>query len=904
MNGDGSARRGFVGRRDAIAALTEELRAAASSSRIVWIEGEAGIGKSTLMRRFVDELAGDHRVVWAGGAEEEQLLPFGLVASLLTGLGTDEGPSRPAPAAWDTDPLAVGAQLLGTLGEIAGTTVVVVDDLHWADAQSASALLFALRRVEREALLTVLATRPDPAAAIGDGWSRLLRDEARVRRVGLEGLRAEELVELAELTVGARLGGAGAERLHAHTGGHPMHARALLEELGPTALQTVQGVLPAPRSLATVVLAKVAALPTSAQDLVGALAVLGSSSPLPDVAAVGAVRDPLSALEAALGAGLVEQSFGGDVRFVHPLVRGAVYNDMSPTRRRDLHVAAAAVTSGLVALDHRVAATAGPEPDLAAELETLGVEAINDGRVELAEKHLEAAARLWVDAVDRDRCVLLAVEAVSLGGDLSRLRSLRPVVEACGDTPQRSYVLGGIDAASGRLQRAEDLMADAMARLDEDAGAPDGLNGRVAAGLATVGMVLGHWDTAIAPARLAVDRGEHGMAPYALAMCLSQQGRLDEVRALANDLSRGDDPQRFVPSGVAKLLADDLGGAVADLTAGVRPDSVGRSSRLLVLALSLLSDAHYRLGEWDDAVVQGELAVSLGQDRDQILTLQQAHPIASYAHAGRGDFGLAQAHVDAAAGLVELMPTWSGAAYLGVARAVLAQARGDRLALREAVSGLLAGSVRAKMERSANWMWRVLTADALLGVDELADARRTLEGLDALITRGALTSAVTDAARLRGQLAEAIGDVEGARAAYAAGLIAAPGLPLPTARLEITYARLLRQLSARRAAIEQLRRARHRLVRLGAKPLLAWCDEELAACGVAAPRGSVDRLGLTAAELPVAHLVAQGLSNRETAERLYVSVKAVEYHLGHIYAKLGISSRRQLAGRLTEPPEI
>ena len=122
----------------------------------------------------------------------------------------------------------------------------------------------------------------------------------------------------------------------------------------------------------------------------------------------------------------------------------------------------------------------------------------------------------------------------------------------------------------------------------------------------------------------------------------------------------------------------------------------------------------------------------------------------------------------------------------------------------------------------------------------------------------------------------------------------------PTARLEVTYARLLRQLGARRAAIEQLRRARHRLARLAARPFLAWCDEELTACGVAAPRGnSGDRLGSTAAELPVAHLVAQGLSNRETADRLYVSVKAVEYHLGHIYAKL--DSRRQLAGRLAEP---
>ena len=588
------------------------------------------------------------------------------------------------------------------------------------------------------------------------------------------------------------------------------------------------------------------------------------------------------------------------MRFAHPLVRGAIYNDISPTRRRDLHLAAASVTSGLVALDHRVAATAGPEPVLAAEVETLGLEALNDGRAALAEKHFDAAARLWDDAADRDRCALLGVEAVALGGDLSRLRSSRSVVEACGDTPQRSYVLGAIEVASGRLQRGEDLMADAIAECGDE-GAPEGLNGRAAAGLATVGIVLGHWEKAVDPARVAVDQGERGLAPYALAMCLSQLGRLDEVRALANELSGRDGPQGLLLSGVLKLLSDDLTGAVTDLRVGVRPDSIGRSSRLLVVALSSLADAHYRLGEWDDAVVQSELAVSLGQDRDQILSLQSAHAVASYAHAGRGDFGLAQAHVDAAAGLVEVMPTWSGAAYLHVARAVLAQARGDGLALRQAVSGLLAGSVRTHLERGPNWMWRVLTADAFLGVDEVDDARRTLEGLEALITRWQLNSAVTDAARLRGLLAEAFGDVHGAQAAYEAGLAGTPGLPLPTARLEVTYARLLRQLGARRAAIEQLRRARHRLARLAARPFLAWCDEELTACGVAAPRGSADRLGLTAAELPVAHLVAQGLSNRETADRLYVSVKAVEYHLGHIYAKLGISSRRQLAGRMAEP---
>jgi DNA-binding NarL/FixJ family response regulator len=81
------------------------------------------------------------------------------------------------------------------------------------------------------------------------------------------------------------------------------------------------------------------------------------------------------------------------------------------------------------------------------------------------------------------------------------------------------------------------------------------------------------------------------------------------------------------------------------------------------------------------------------------------------------------------------------------------------------------------------------------------------------------------------------------------------------------------------------------------------CDAELEACGLRSPHArDTDVLALTSAEHAVAHLVADGLSNREVATRLYVSTKAVEYHLTHIYAKLGISSRRQLRSRLTAAP--
>lgn len=900
----GELARGFVGRRDAIAALGDELDAAAAgSSRIVWVEGEAGIGKTTLIRRFLGDVGPDHLVVWAAGAEEERLLRFGLLAQLAAGLSAGTGNREISPAAWDGDPLAVGATLLGALGDVDGASVVVIDDAHWADAESAGALLFALRRAQREAVLVVLGTRPDPAAALGESWGRLLRDESRVRRIGLEGLAAGELVDLAQLTVGSPLGHAGAERLHGHTRGHPMHARALLEELGTTPMETAQGVLPAPRSLASIVVAKVGSLPPAAQDLLSAMAVLGPSSSLAAAATIGAVEDPLSALEAAVGAELLDRPYGGDVRFAHPLVRGAIYNDLSPIRRRNLHLAAAAVTTGLPALDHRIAAAAPPDAVLAGELETHGLEELTDGRAALAEQHFHHAAALWAGTTDRDRCVLYSVEAAAEGGDMARVRTLRSVVEECGDTAQRSFMLGAVEAASGRFPEAEALWAESVA--DRSATAlPDAARVRATAALASARLMLGRWEEALGPARAAIAGGAppSGMARFALATCLSQTGRLDEASTVAAQAS-GDDPQSVAVSGLVRLWSDDLPGAVADLTAAVRPDPAGRTPRLLVVALSALSEAQYRLGRWDDAVLHGELAVSLGRDREQIPGWQQAHAVASYVHAGRGDFTLAEEHIEAAAGLLTLVPTWGGAAYANLARAVLAQARGDAAAMRRALAALQ-GEVRDNLERGVNWPWRVLLADGLLGADELDEAQRTVDGLQELIDRWQLTSPTTDAARLRGRLAEATGDLEAAQVAYDAGLAGPGRLPLPTARLQIANGHLLRRLGAKRAAIDQLRQARHRLATLGARPFLARCDEELAACGVVTRRGNVDPLGLTPSELAVAHLVAQGLSNRDVAARLYVSAKAVEYHLGHVYAKLGITSRRQLGGRLTGSPEL
>ena len=197
--------------------------------------------------------------------------------------------------------------------------------------------------------------------------------------------------------------------------------------------------------------------------------------------------------------------------------------------------------------------------------------------------------------------------------------------------------------------------------------------------------------------------------------------------------------------------------------------------------------------------------------------------------------------------------------------------------------------------------WRPLEVDALIGLGRLDDAGAALAELDAAIPAFGLASASMTAARLRGNLAVARGDLARAGESFAAARQLSRGLSLPfhLALLERDDGRRLRRAADRQGAVACLRQARDRLAALGARPHVAVCERELQACGAdVRPGPGPARWNLTASEMAVARLVARGQSNREVAAELYVSVKAVEYHLGHVFDKIGIRSRRALPGRL------
>ena len=190
----------FVGRAGELAVLDQELaRARTGEPRLVWLTGEAGIGKTTLLRRFSRRLPGA-QLLWASGDEDEVDLPYGVLGQLLTSLpaGAKALRSLAAELSPESDPLAVGAALLSGFGELqaAGPIVLVVDDAHWADERSVQALVFVLRRLRSDQILVLLSARLDPAPGSAEAWERALAQRQLTRRLPLGGLSAEDLRRL------------------------------------------------------------------------------------------------------------------------------------------------------------------------------------------------------------------------------------------------------------------------------------------------------------------------------------------------------------------------------------------------------------------------------------------------------------------------------------------------------------------------------------------------------------------------------------------------------------------------------------------------------------------------------------------------------------------------------------
>jgi DNA-binding CsgD family transcriptional regulator len=890
---------GFVGRQSELSVLDDRLAAArVGHPQVVYLEGEAGAGKSTLLSRFLGSLS-EAVVLEVGGDEAETLLTYGVVDQLLPGRSTEPG----------ADPMAVGARLLDLFDQLqAGGQVVVlaIDDLQWADRPSSRAVLFALRRLRADKVLAVVATRSGGLA--DPSWARFVAGDSRVTHLRLGGLDAGDLTNLASALGLGALSPRGASRLATHTQGNALYCRALLDEIGVVGLSGGDGGLPAPRGLSALILSRVAALSPTTQALLAAASVLGQHAPASMIVSVAQLPDARPDVDAAVGAGLLSEDLvRSELSFTHPLYRTAVYADLSPTTRRGLHARAAELVAGHTRLEHRVAATLGPVEALAAELEASALASRAIGDLPASAWALEQAASLSPAARDRERRLLDATLVHLDAADTSAAARVLASVET--SSARRDALTGLLGVFTGSPSAERRLLA---AWETHDPNTEREIGARAATSMANWMVICGRPDQALMWAERAVERTLAGsalraMARTAEAYALAAASRSPEGLAVLGFLpaSGSEVPlpelDALIMRGILKVYVDELAGAIADLGVAAARLRTGLPSTYPGPCLSHLSDAHFRRGDWDAAFTYAQLATSTAQDADRPLDLARAHARAAQVLACRGQWGAAQGHVNAARAAAERSPLVVAVAVAAVAGASLAYARGDLVGVLAAVEPVRATGLLGIGGAPGIFNWRAMEADALVGLGRLDDAEIALDEFEAAIPRPGLASAALALARCRGNLAVARGHAAQAEVAFTRGhLIAADvAVPFEQALLSLHDGRRLRAAQSGPAAVDQLEKAHRLFSALGADPYVQACTTELAALQVNAPTaGPAALLGLSRAELAVARLVATGLTNREVASQLYVSVKTVEYHLRNSYMKLDITSRRALAALL------
>jgi ATP/maltotriose-dependent transcriptional regulator MalT len=348
-----------------------------------------------------------------------------------------------------------------------------------------------------------------------------------------------------------------------------------------------------------------------------------------------------------------------------------------------------------------------------------------------------------------------------------------------------------------------------------------------------------------------------------------------------------------------RLLAGDLGQAIGDLTASLGLARRGATLTLGLRAYFYLSLAQYLAGAWDDVLLTAEQGLSAAAIHPRRFDLPLVHLAAVTVPAGRGAAEEAERHARLAEEAAASVDYSRERVFAAVARALICQAAGDYLGMADALGPWQDDAALDGRSRVWAVLWRPLLVEGLAGSGQLEQAAAVLAQLRA--GSGQVSYLAPALAWLDGWLAEQRGDAELALHLYQSGEDNT-GIPSPVhhARLLLAHGRLLRRTGQRRLAVERLRHATEMYQALRAASFMARAEEELAACqlpGRPAKKQSVP--SLTSRETEVAHLVGKGLSNPEIAAELFVSRKAVEYHLGNIYAKCGLHGRQQLR-RLVE----
>ncbi len=904
----------FVGRQTELARISEVMSDVEQGRPwLLTIEGESGIGKTALVRHWVASLPGV-RWLWARADPAETDLAYGIVEQLLRHVDNDVAANYPLLAGdmGRSSAVGVGGELLGVIGDLQadGPLVMVIDDVQWADRRSVEAISFMLRRLSVDPVLVVAILRGE-RDHLDDVSRRMLLSVERRSRIALAGLRLEDMAPLAAALGVDGLDPRARQRLYESTSGHTLYLRTVLGDRESWD-RPENGQVSVPASLASAIGDQLAVLPEETRSLLQMLAVVNTRVPLALVGEAAAGTSPSVAIEPAVRAGLVEWSPHeptAPVSIRHALQRDAIYASLSPGKRRELHARAVDLVDESAAWHHRVASLDRPDEKLAGRLEQLAVEEAGWGRLPMAATHLLWASDISAQRGDRERRLLTAVLHLMLA-DEARGLTLRDAVEAAAASPLRSCVLGTMAFASGQLAEAEFRFSDALDQARNEPAAQS-LAALAANRLAGTYTLLGAGEKVMELGRWALhtgclDAAADSQTRTLIAIGASQVG--GPRHALAELGHLDPDPARVEPvhadglsfRGVFQLLSGNLTQAVADLSASVRMVRHGATFTLGVRAYPYLAMAQYLAGAWDDVLLTSEQGFSAAAVHPRRFELPLLHLAASCVPAGRGATDMAEYHIRMAEEAAATLDYGQERLYAAMARALAFQATGDYRGMADALGHWHDEGALDGRTRTYGVLWRPLLVEGLIGSgrhDEAEVALRLLRDQAGDVAH--LHSAL---AWLAGWLAEEQGTPEAARQIYQAGEDAAgTDSPMYRASLLLAHGRLLRRIGQRRQAVERLRQANNLYLAVGALPFVARTEEELAGCGL--PREATKRrspLEMTNREAEVGYLVGQRMTNAEIASELFITPKAVEYHLGNIYAKFGLTGRRQLRDFLAD----
>jgi DNA-binding CsgD family transcriptional regulator len=922
----------IVGRDAELAQIDEFL---SSPTRALVLEGEAGIGKTTLWCRGLDraETLGFKVLTCAAVGSEAQLAYTGL-RDLLAHTFGDAASALPAPQRHalnvallreepegsPPDRGAVAAAFLSTLQALARShpVLVAIDDVRWLDASSVLVVAYAARRLRDEPVQLLLTARSEDPIQVPQQIERALDEQLRHIRVGPISVGALHRVFRARLGVAfprpTLLG------LWEASGGNPFFALELARAVDASGGRVVPGEpLPVPGRLHELVKARLEGLSEIAGDVLLAAAALTQ----PTVALVSAVATPDAAeqLEQAVAAAVLELD-GGRVRFVHPLLATGVYSAADAARRREIHRRLAGlVEDAEERARHLALAAEAPSAEVAELLEEAARLARARGAPAAAAELAEDAARLTPEDRGEDelRRTIAAGGYYFEAGDPERARRLfGAAAQLAAPGPKRAQALW-------RLARAHVIEADHRSAVKlyrealVDAGGDVGTRIEAEAGLAIAMMrMLDDLPTAARHARAAVELAEaHGVADVlpefkarqALIEALLGDPNALELALDAAELQKprnagGESNDTFTRSlggasfmlGVLLQWADRFGESRACFeSARARVLGLGDESSLPLIGRYIATTALLE-GDWgaaaretDDAY---EIAAQTGQSAQQaVLAAVKALVLAH-----RGDVDDARAAAAEAKHVAEQTSAMFGVVLASSALGLLELSLGNPVETDAHLAPLLEHLEAAGVREPGAMRFLPDEIEALILLDRLAEAETHATRLERLALELDRPSAIAAVYRSKGLLEAARGDHDRGLASFDSALAHhdRASMPFERARTLLALGSVQRRSRRKRAARDSLQQALALFESLGASLWAEKAHSELARVGGRAPSGDE----LTPTERRVAALVAEGLATKEVASMLFVSPKTVEGHLSHIYAKLGVRSRVELANRL------